>query len=173
VTDEYLRLFKALWTEENPSFQGKYCLVSEIGFLPKPVQKPHPPIWVGGHTGPALRRAATLGDAWLPLGTFPPVVFWPDELKPKIDRLRELTRQAGRPEDAVKVCLGAFVNIDGGQRPDRLPMKGHPEEIAEDIRAYQAIGINDFILYLARGEGEAAVPRAMERFAREVIPLVQ
>ena len=99
VTDEYLRLFKTLWTEEHPTFNGKYCQVSEIGFLPKPVQKPHPPIWVGGHTARRIRRAAQLGDAWLPLGTFPPVIFRPDELKPKIDRLRELTRQAGRPEE--------------------------------------------------------------------------
>ena len=173
VTDEYLRLFKTLWTEEHPTFNGKYCQVSEIGFLPKPVQKPHPPIWVGGHTGPALRRTAELGDAWLPLGTFPPVIFRPDELKPKIDGLRELTRQAGRPEDAVKVCLGAFVSFDEASDSERLPMKGHPEQIAEDVRQYQQIGINDFILYLARGGGDAAVMAAMERFAREVMPLVQ
>jgi alkanesulfonate monooxygenase SsuD/methylene tetrahydromethanopterin reductase-like flavin-dependent oxidoreductase (luciferase family) len=173
VTDEYLRLFKTLWTEENPTFNGKYCHVSEIGFLPKPVQKPHPPIWVGGHTGPALRRTAELGDAWLPLGTFPPVIFWPDELRPKIARLRELTRQAGRPEDAVKVCLGALLSFDETPEQERLPMKGHPEQIAEDVRRYQAIGINDFILYPARGRDPSAVMAAMERFAREVIPLVQ
>jgi probable F420-dependent oxidoreductase len=172
VTDEYLRLFKTLWTEEHPTFHGKYCQVSEIGFLPKPVQKPHPPIWVGGHTAPALRRAATLGDAWLPLGTFPPVVFGPEELKPKIDRLRELTRQAGRPEEAVKVCLGAFVSFDEAAGADRLPMKGHPEQIAEDVRQYQAIGINDFILYLGRGGDSTAVTAALERFAGEVMPLV-
>jgi probable F420-dependent oxidoreductase len=172
VTDEYLRLFKALWTEENPTFTGKYCQVSEIGFLPKPVQKAHPPIWVGGHTGPALRRAAELGDAWLPLGTVPPVVFRPDELRPKIDRLHELTRQAGRPEASVKVCLGAFVSFDGASGPDRLPLKGHPEQIAEDVRQYRAIGIDDFVLYLARGGEPPAVMAAMERFAREVMPLV-
>jgi alkanesulfonate monooxygenase SsuD/methylene tetrahydromethanopterin reductase-like flavin-dependent oxidoreductase (luciferase family) len=112
VTDEYLRLFKTLWTEDHPRFEGKYCRVADIGFLSKPVQKPHPPIWVGGHTTLALRRAAELGDAWLPLGTFPPVVFRPDELKPKIARLREFTRSAGRPEEAVKVCLGAFVRFN-------------------------------------------------------------
>ena len=112
VTDEYLRLFKTLWTEDHPTFEGKYCQAADVGFLPKPVQKPHPPIWVGGHTTPALRRVAELGDAWLPLGTFPPVVFRPDELKPKISRrLREFTRSAGRAEEAVKVCLGAFVRF--------------------------------------------------------------
>ncbi len=112
VTDEYLRLFKALWTEDQPTFRGKYCQVADIRFLPKPVQKPHPPLWVGGHTTAGLRRAAELGDACLPLGTFPPVIFPPNELKPKIERLREMTRLAGRPEDAVKVCLAGFVKFD-------------------------------------------------------------
>jgi probable F420-dependent oxidoreductase len=172
VTDEYIRAFKTLWTEDRPAFNGEYCRFREVGFLPKPVQKPHPPIWVGGHTGPALRRAATLGDAWLPLGTFPPVIFRPDELQPKIDRLRELTVAAGRPADAVSVCLGAFVSYDGADDPDRLPMKGHPEQIAADVRAYQAIGIEDFILYFARGGDTAAFSAAMERFAQEVMPLV-
>jgi alkanesulfonate monooxygenase SsuD/methylene tetrahydromethanopterin reductase-like flavin-dependent oxidoreductase (luciferase family) len=172
VTDEYLRLFKTLWTEDHPTFDGKYCHVSEIGFLPKPVQKPHPPIWVGGHTAPALRRAAELGDAWLPLGTFPPVIFRPNELKPKIARLRELTRQAGRPAEAVKVCLGGIVAFDDTLGIDHLPLKGHPEQIAEDVRQYQAIGINDFVLYLPGGSDPTAVMASMDRFAREVIPLV-
>jgi probable F420-dependent oxidoreductase len=48
VTDEYLRLFKVLWTEDRPNFHGQYCHVSDLGFLPKPVQKPHPPIWSAG-----------------------------------------------------------------------------------------------------------------------------
>lgn len=172
VTDEYIRLFKTLWTEDQPTFRGKYCQVPEIGFLPKPVQKPHPPIWVGGHTGPALRRAAALGDAWLPLGTFPPVIFRPEELRPKIDRLRELTREAGRPDGSVKVCLGAFVSFDEATGSERLPMKGHPEQIAEDVRQYQALGINDFILYIARGREPGVAMAGMERFARDVMPLV-
>jgi probable F420-dependent oxidoreductase len=172
VTDEYLRLFKVLWTADHPTFEGRYCSVSDIGFLPKPVQKPHPPIWVGGHTGPALRRAAELGDAWLPLGTFPPVEFRPEELQPRIARLRELTRQAGRPEEAVKVCLGAFVRFEDGLGADRLPLKGSPDQIAEDVRRYQSIGINDFILFLGRGGDTSVVMEAIERFARDVVPLV-
>ena len=71
VGNEYLRAFKELWTQENPSFEGKYCSFANIRFEPKPVQKPHPPIWVGGESGPALRRAATLGDAWHPIGSNP------------------------------------------------------------------------------------------------------
>ena len=60
--DEILRVFKALWTEENPSFAGEFFRFSDIGFAPKPVQKPHPPIWVGGDSPGAFRRVVTLGD---------------------------------------------------------------------------------------------------------------
>ena len=57
VTDEYIRAFKELWTSDNPTFEGKYVSFSDINFLPKPVQKPHPPLWVGGESRPAIRRA--------------------------------------------------------------------------------------------------------------------
>ncbi len=66
VTDEYLQAFRALWTEEEPRFAGEHVSFGGIVFDPKPVQKPRLPIWVGGESGPALRRTARLGDAWYP-----------------------------------------------------------------------------------------------------------
>lgn len=67
--DEYLRLMKVLWTEDNPHFAGEYFQVSDCGFAPKPVQKPHVPLWIGGESPAALRRAAQLGDGWHSAGT--------------------------------------------------------------------------------------------------------
>jgi alkanesulfonate monooxygenase SsuD/methylene tetrahydromethanopterin reductase-like flavin-dependent oxidoreductase (luciferase family) len=58
VTDEYLEAFRVLWTEDRPRFGGDWVEFDQIIFEPKPVQKPHPPIWVGGASAPALRRAA-------------------------------------------------------------------------------------------------------------------
>jgi probable F420-dependent oxidoreductase len=171
VTDEYLRLFKVLWTEDRPVFHGKYCQVPEIAFVPKPVQKPHPPIWVGGWGGPALRRAAELGDAWLPVGTLPAMPLRPAELRPKIARLRELTRLAGRQEAAVRVCLGGLITFADLTGVDRLPLKGHPEQIAADVKEYQALGINDFILFFAGPNDTTGLLEGMERFVREVVPL--
>ena len=69
VTDEYIRAFRTLWIEEAPRLDGSWVKFDEVRFEPKPVQKPHPPIWVGGESGPALRRAARLGDAWYPIGS--------------------------------------------------------------------------------------------------------
>ena len=71
VTDEYILACRELWTRDNPRFEGKYVKFSDILFEPKPVQKPHPPIWVGGESGPALRRVARLADGWYPIGTNP------------------------------------------------------------------------------------------------------
>ena len=103
VTDEYIRAFKILWTEDDPSFEGKYISFDDISFLPKPVQKPHPPIWVGGESRPALRRAAELANGWYPLGsnpTFP--MGTPEQLKGGLERLAEYTRRFGRDPSEIE-----------------------------------------------------------------------
>jgi len=64
--DEYLLAMKELWTKDHPSFSGKYVNFDEVTFEPKPVQKPHPPILIGGNSKAAMRRAANIGDGWLP-----------------------------------------------------------------------------------------------------------
>src|SRR6185312_8525833 len=67
MTDEYMAAMRELWTSPAPSFSGKYTQFSELHCEPKPIQKPHPPIWVGGHSPAALRRAAAIGSAWHPI----------------------------------------------------------------------------------------------------------
>lgn len=171
VTNEYLRLFKELWTSREPEFHGEHYDVAGAGFLPKPVQQPHPPIWVGGHTGPALRRAAELGDGWMPIGLRPPAVLEPEELAAKIARLRTLTRRAGRPEDAVALCFSTDIGFERAPGPSRRMMTGVPEQIAADLRQYQDLGVRNFILGF-RADSVAGQQEVMERFAREVMPLV-
>src|SRR3989442_7230467 len=62
--DEALRVFKELWTSDAPKFEGEFFRFRDVGFAPKPVQKTHPPIWVGGASPAALRRGVSLGDGW-------------------------------------------------------------------------------------------------------------
>ncbi|HJW70230.1 MAG TPA: TIGR03619 family F420-dependent LLM class oxidoreductase, partial [Candidatus Binatia bacterium] len=64
-TDEYLAVLRALWTEERVTFRGRFVRLEEAAFFPKPIQKPHPPIWIGGASAAAFRRIAHLGDCWL------------------------------------------------------------------------------------------------------------
>jgi probable F420-dependent oxidoreductase len=91
--DEYLRLMKILWTEDNPQFEGEYFQVANCGFAPKPVQKPHVPLWIGGESPAALRRAARLGDGWHSAATS--LVELPEKLRV----LRAALHEAGRSEE--------------------------------------------------------------------------
>src|SRR5215470_7270743 len=91
MTDEYLDAMRELWTSATPSFAGKYTRFGDVLFEPKPVQKPHPPIWVGGHSPAALRQTARIGAAWHPINRPP------DELRAGRAELARLCREAGRP----------------------------------------------------------------------------
>ncbi len=91
--DEYLRLMKVLWTKENPHFEGDYFHVADCGFAPKSSQQPHVPIWVGGESEAALRRAARFGNGWHSAGTSLA------ELPGQLRILREALAEAGRSED--------------------------------------------------------------------------
>ncbi len=175
VTDEYIRIFKELWTSDHPEFRGKHYDISGAGFLPKPVQKPHPPIWIGGHTNPAIRRAATLGDGWMPIGLRPPAGLEPEELAEKVARLRRISVRAGRAEDAVDLVFSTdcvFQDEPGpaSDRPRRT-MSGRPEQIAADLRQYQDLGVQHFIFSFP-AETAAQQQEAMEQFSREVMPLI-
>ena len=86
LTDERIRAMIEMWTNEEPEFHGRYVDFDPIGIWPKPVQKPYPPIYVGGGRG-AFERAAQFGDAWLANG------LKPDKLEPMLGELREV---AGR-----------------------------------------------------------------------------
>ena len=172
VTDEYIQLYKELWTKDNPEFDGEHYQISGSGFSPKPVQKPHPPIWIGGHTGPAIRRAAKYGDGWMPIGLRPPAILEPEELSALVARLRRLTVQAGRDEKAVDLTFSTDVRFDksaGGSRPW---MNGRPEQIAADLRQYMDLGVSNFIIGFPAGDSVASIQENMEQFSREVAPLI-
>src|SRR2546421_2029680 len=117
VTDETIAVCRELWSNENPSFDGKYAKFSNIFFQPRPVQQ-RIPVWVGGESGPAMRRTAKLGDAWYPIGTNPRNRL--DTLKrleAGFERIRKLTRDAGR--DAKEVSLAYRFSQFGAGVPER------------------------------------------------------
>ena len=171
VTDEYLQVYKELWTKEDASFDGKYYQISDTGFEPKPVQKPHPPVWIGGHSGPAVRRAAKYGDGWMPIGLRPPAILEPEELAGKIPRLRKLTVEAGRAEDAVALTFSTGVVFNDAAGSSRAWMQGNPDQIASDLRQYQDLGVSNFIVNF-QGGTVPELQENMERFSREVITLI-
>ncbi len=168
VSDEYIRIFKELRTKDAPSYQGRYSRSSPVSFYPKPVQKPHPPIWVGGHTPAALRRAAVLGDGWMPIGLRPPAELEPAELGDQVDRLRDMSEKAGRPRDAVDIVFSTNIVFDPSTGPRRT-MTGSSEEIGADSIMYQQVGVQHFI-FSFDGDTLEQVLENMERFTRDVSP---
>jgi len=146
VTDEYLAAFRELWTKDDPRFDGRYVHFSNIVMAPKPVQKPHPPIWVGGESPPAVRRVAKLGDGWYPIGTNPqhPLDSLP-RMRAGVERMRRMVADAGRDPRQIAVAYrvqryGANVpaKADDGER--RL-FSGGPADIAGDLRAFRELGV--------------------------------
>src|SRR6266852_8984791 len=86
VTDEWIAIFKQLWTCSPASFTGQFYSYADIRTEPFPLQKPHPPIWVGGHSKAALRRTARHGDGWHPVGA---IAASPPEMRAHLDTLKQ------------------------------------------------------------------------------------
>jgi probable F420-dependent oxidoreductase len=173
VTDEYIDAFRVLWTEAAPRFEGRYTRFDSIVLEPKPVQRPYPPIWVGGEAGPAVRRAARVGDAWYPIGsnnrhlldTLP-------RLAAGIARLRNATADAGRDPMSVGVAFrvkryGAAVPplASDGQR--RL-FSGSEADIIGDFRALRDMGVTAIDIDFGRPDAAAMIAE-MRRFKAAVI----
>ena len=162
VTDEYLAAFQALWTEDRPRFAGTYARFADIVLAPKPVQHPHPPIWVGGESPPALRRAARFGQAWYPIGTnrAHPFDTMP-RLAAGIARLRRLTAEAGRDPQQVTIAyrvkrLGEGVPTRGSDGERRL-FSGGEAEILGDLRALADLGVTSLDVDVERDSLEASL----------------
>ena len=172
VTDEFMDAMRTVWTQDKPVFHGKYVNIDGLLTDPKPLQKPHPPIWVGGESGPSMRRAARIGDAWYPIGsnnahlldTLP-------RLTAGIARIRDLTRAAGRDPAAMGITYR--VKRHGQPAPaatdgNRKLFTGTVGNTIEDIAAVRQLGVTaiDFDF-----EGRDAEKSAtdMKKFLDEVL----
>jgi probable F420-dependent oxidoreductase len=173
VTDQYIAAFKELWTKEAPRVDGNWVNFDQLMFEPKPAQKPHPPVWVGGESGPSLRRAARLGDAWYPIGSNNKHLL--DTLpryRAGVERLRHLTAEAGR--DPSSVGLTYRVKRYGEAVPDKASdgerrlFSGSIADIVADLKGLRDIGVAAVDIDFERPEVEAAIAE-MRRFQEQVI----
>lgn len=176
VVAEYVAAFRELWTADDPRFDGKYARVADVKFLPKPMQKPHPPIWMGGESPAALLRAGHMADAWYPIGNNPR--FPIDTLaryKSAMATVRYHAEESGRGVDEIDFAYNAGWQDDRGeqQAPDgkRLVFTGTPEQVASDIREFGNLGVRHLVFGFGAPTASDSMKR-MERFAKLVMPLV-
>ena len=169
VTNEYLRAFIELWTNDNPTFQGEFVRFSNLTFLPKPVRKPHPPIWVGGQSRPAIRRAAQLGDAWHPVGATPATPLEPEQLAKDIATLHRFAEKAGRDPAEIEVAMKAPIKDPGiASSGPRRRFSGTADDVRRDIETYSELGVSHLIFDIRKPDLSQTL-KTMEWFAETIM----
>lgn len=183
--EETIQIAKRMWTEDKASFKGRYYWVEDALCFPKPVQRPHIPVWVGGTGNLTLKVAAKHADA-VNFSWTPPIEFFKD-------RLRVLERhcvRAGRDPGEIRKSAGLMITMDetweglkgrleeqeerrgtpymrylSRQRPNLV---GTPEEVAERISEYVALGVDHFILRFHFGEEIDMMKLFMEKVRKRI-----
>jgi len=136
--DEFLKAMIAIWTQDPVSFEGQFYRIPESKVGPKPLQKPHPPIYVAGFGKYAFDRAVKYGNGWNPAG----VPSW-EWLEGMISQFQEIARAAGAGPMAV--VLRSFTMVFPQPLPERKPMMGTLVEIKEDIQRLRSIGVTELV----------------------------
>lgn len=144
-SDAYLRMMQAVWTNELVSWEDEFWTLPECWLHPKPVQKPHPPLYFGGESRVALRRVARFGH-WYGLDVLP------EQVPEKLALLRELCEEAGRDVADVKIAVGPYA---------------HPCD-RDMLRRYEDAGV-DQVVMAAFVPGQDAMERAIDDIAERLI----
>jgi len=165
-TDEYLRIYKELWTADEPRFNGKFHHFGDLEFSPKPQQKGGLPIWIGGHTNRALRRTVEFGAAWHPIGLRPPAGLDPAELGRKRGELHALAEKARRDPAGIAIHFRCPLSFSATQR---APMVGTAAQLLDDLNAYREQGVSHITLDLPR-DSFTEMLELLEQVAQELLP---
>ena len=168
LTNECMAIMKELWTKADPRYQSPRWDLGGFKFAPKPRQEPAIPLWVGGSSPGAMRRAATMGDGWHPTG------MTPDEFGAGRDEVRRLAAAAGRDPDALTMSIRVEVEVSGqassARAANRARLPGHDaDRMIAGIHAYQRAGVEHIVLALNSGD-MARITALMVDIAEKVLP---
>lgn len=139
--DEFIAVLKAIWTTDPAEFHGKYFQLPKSIIQPKPVQKPHPPIYLAAFSPGAMKRAARFADGWMPVGSTI------DQLRTTVTQLRNMTKEQGRNPADLKIIARYNLTITPQpQGKDRAFFSGTLTQIKDDIASVKAYGPDELIL---------------------------
>jgi probable F420-dependent oxidoreductase len=168
VTDEAITIVKRLCQGGEVTFQGEYYRLDPVVSHPGSVQRPHPPIFIGGTSNAALRRVVRLGDGWLSTG------MRPERLGERLGVLHTLCEARGRPYAELRLCHKLFIDIGTarqGADGSRDAGTGAPAEIVDDLRRLVDLGYSGCVVRY-RGSDAAEQRRQLHTFISEIIPKV-
>ena len=166
VTDEAIEIFKAICAGGEVGYQGQTYSFAPVISAPGSLQRPHPPILIGGLSNPALRRVVKHGNGWLA------VTISPDKLAERLATLKRFAEEHGRAYSDLKLVYKMFLDIGTPKRSrfdDREPGTGTVEEITDDLRKLFALGFTRIIVRY-RGNGADQLKRQIDRFVGEIVP---
>jgi probable F420-dependent oxidoreductase len=168
MANEQLQIFNTLWKEERPSFDGKHYHFDPLAVSPKPVQQPRFPIWTGGESEAAVKRAATYGDAWFSYH----VKTSAENLAAKYSKVQQAAAELGR-EGQVDLCCCRPVEITKDPVPQTDDtLEGTPEQLIEALQKFKDIGVKHMALQFMVGRWPERREK-IERFAKEVMPALR
>ena len=187
IADDHLRAMKQIWTTHPSSYEGPFVSFKDAEICPKPLQKPHPPLWVGGWTEAAMKRAAALGDGWLPAWLLP------EDIGKRFRELKEMAERLGRDPEQIHLGIEVYGCIDEDPAKARrdgfgtlaigqstferfmsveqlaeVSLIGSPEEIRRRVKAYSDAGVSHFEIKFIYPSLERH-SQMLQLFAREVL----
>ncbi|MEE2694084.1 MAG: TIGR03619 family F420-dependent LLM class oxidoreductase [Pseudomonadota bacterium] len=177
AANEQISAFIELWTEAKPSFHGQFVNFENILFDPKPIQKPYPPLWMGGESVPAMNRAAKFADCWYPvIANAKNKIDSAERYGTALATLQKKVRVENNSQKTLDTALYASWYQMGEPLWDadgkRKPFTGNATQIAEDAIDYAKAGLNHLIIGFESDDIDVWLYR-IEKFAAEVMPLVR
>jgi probable F420-dependent oxidoreductase len=154
--DEFLEVMRRAWVDEVVEFDGEFFHVPASVVDLKPLQRPHPPIYLAAYTPAAMKRVATSADGWTP-------VAWPtDQLSAGIDGIRSMAREAGRNPDEIELVVRGNVDLTPEPLAERGAFMGSWDQVVSDINATEAAGADELFVDPIGGSPEEYIS-LMER----------
>lgn len=158
ITNDYLAAIKTCWTNDVASYEGQFVSFKSVHTAPRPMRSPHPPIWVGGASDGALRRAVRYGDGWHPIQIR---MGW---LKEKgLPRLREIAEMEGRPVPALCPRLSLRITDSRLEDNQRLAGQGTLDQIRGDLKQLESLGAEYVLFDTYTGEPESTLHPEVDR----------
>jgi probable F420-dependent oxidoreductase len=136
--EEFLAALRALWDEEVVEFHGRWYEIPASRMDPKPVQRPHPPLLLGGSAAPALRRAGRLADGWISASNADLA-----HVDQPIAAVKQAAREAGRDPEALRFVSRGPLRVRPAGHPDRRPLQGSYDEIHADLDRLREQGVTE------------------------------
>jgi probable F420-dependent oxidoreductase len=154
LADEFLQVLKTIWTTNPVEFRGKFFNIPKSYINPKPVQKPHPPIYLGAFAPAALKRLANVADGWNP-------VFLPIPVMTQMfDSIKQMAKEAGRDPSALVMVVHAILELtDKPLGKERPIFSGSFDQITDDVRGCAKIGVGEIFFDPAFSPGGQSLDR--------------